>query len=101
MQYYVVKEALQSLINKSRYADIEELYDVLKREHAECLPLLQNGGPTRNLSLVGDICRLLDAVPFQFTKTKEEYGDRHPRDIQAVLAMADAPLNYDIRHFDD
>ena len=44
---------------------------------------------------------LLDAVPFQFMKTKEEYGDRHPRDIQAVLAMADAPLDYDIRHFDD
>lgn len=101
MQYYIVKEALQSLIGESRYKDAAELYDVLKWEHADCLSLLQNGGPTRNLSLVGDICRLLDAVPFQFTKTKEEYGDRHPRDIKAVLAMAEAPLDYDIRHFDD
>ena len=100
MQYYIVKEALQSLMTQKGYADVSALHDKLKWEHADCLSLLQVGGPTRNLSLVGDICRLLDAVPFQFTMTKEEYGDLHPRDIQAVLAMADAPLDYDISHFE-
>jgi hypothetical protein len=97
MQYYILKENLHSLMKKKGYTE-ESFYDKLKWEHADCLTLIRQGGPTRDLCLIGAISHLLDAMIFQFAKSKHEPVNQ--RDIQAVVALQHAPLDYDIRHFD-
>lgn len=102
MQYWVDAKRLNDFI-KMRGLTIEQVEAEchVKKRHDLFMKLVTEGGPTRDLFLLGDIGRAIDVPTTEFSKFHiGEEGD-DSNDAQILQAQKSWPLDYDESHYID
>lgn len=100
MQYYIVAAKVKSIMAEKNIS-IEELKNRLSYiKSDELLTFVNDGGPTRDTTLVGNFAEALDCMVYEFTKRKHEQYDDSENDRDHLKQMA-LPLDYDESNFYD
>lgn len=100
MQYYIVSAKVKAIMAEKNLS-IEELRDRLSYVKSDDLVRFVNeGGPTRDTTLVGNFAEALDCMVYEFTKRKHEKYDDSENDSDHLKQMA-LPLDYDESNFYD
>lgn len=99
MQYYIMPEWVRFIIEEKGMT-FEEVLDACDYPAWVIENFIRHGGPTRNISIIGSLCRALDESPWEFAKMKDEDGD-DGRDIAKFMRQSKMPLDYDESHFTD
>lgn len=110
MQYYVLKEKLQYLLDCKVFFDNMYLGVKLDDFIWEKCPMNNHiilkefekadAFPTRNIHLISELCRAFSCTSRDFTLFKHEEADEST-DIKEIEKQMSAPLDYDITHFRD
>ena len=102
MQYWVDAKRLNDLI-KMRGLTIEQVEAEchVKKRHDLFMKLVTEGGPTRDLFLLGDVARAIDVPTTEFVKSHiGEEGD-DSNDVRVFEAQKERPLDYNESHYID
>ena len=110
MQYYVVKEKLQFLLDcdvffNNNYS-VTKLGDYIWEKCPINNHIILNefekadAFPTRNISLIAELCRAFSCTSRDFALVKFEEADVST-EIKEIEKQLSAPLDYDITHFRD
>jgi len=101
MQFYIEKDRLDQCMQDAGL-DMEGL-KLLCSETFRQPDLLDEGGPTRNHFLIGQLTRALRVSSRAFALEKDEpeldHADDVPRDRDYLENLFNLPLDYDRSHF--
>lgn len=97
MQYYIFTEKLHALMEK-QHLSCDQLLSQCEYPANGILPFLKKSGPTRNTSIIGALCRVLNCWPKDFCKIKLEPGDAE-KDSKKIMRQNTLPLDTDASHF--
>ena len=99
MQYYIMAEWIRFL-REEKGMTFDELLDACHYRGQDLEKFIRNGGPTRDIGIIGSLGRAFHEPSWKFAKIKYEDGDKDCN-VAKIMQQEKLPLDYDESHFED